>query len=434
MRNYGVMYLVAVMSLASISHALTFQEPIPGLYSCFSSQEDMFDANAQDIGATLEFTTPQTYRFTTTSATEEGTLSSSAIDTSSDSEAEAAMTALWQGGSNLALQPSSGSAPYAGGFFVDHLGNYYIVIQNNNGLHIRCESEGADIAAAFQYAAQANVGESQNVNAIPDEQVNVNEKQGEHEEDQLAPVSVKAPPPAGAGGLSGLYINYDDDLGLSYDTSMDASGNITYTPSLSYSAPAFIYFLENGYVYEGLYPWSFAELDCSRVKADNTPLCNTYIIQNGTIQFGTDEPQPFLQGEENTIRIGENVNDFWTKQEPLAADTRLRGIWEHVSAGGFGGRGVDTLMLRQDGTFEWQYSGTVSYSTPDSVSDATGVDVYVGGTSTKAKTGTYRIDGYTLALTRDDGGVEKVLFVPDYNDDGTPENIWLGGATRYLKQ
>jgi hypothetical protein len=560
MKGYLAIFLTL---LASKAYALPFQEPIPGTYQCFSSQESPFEENVEDIGATLEFPNAQTYRLTTASATEEGTVSSSAIDTSSDAEIEAAMTALWQGGSNLVLQPSSGSVPYEGGFFVDHLGSSYAVIQNNNGLHIRCESEGADIAATFDRAANGeamttpvnneripqltplnsvvegkyqcqqsmdnyetdgthnpeafydifaielfatneyvcnpivdsasyncldNGAENtfqlnndgtltwlggdmanwfgdwsyrygQDINGTPtllgsDEEedsftgntlYNIHQcprigeasslpASAENSQDfQLAPLDIKAPlPPAGAGGLSGLYINYDDSLDLSYQTTMDINGNIIYTPNVSYSAPAFIYFLENGYVYEGLYPWSFAELDCSRMKADNTPLCNTYILQNGTIQFGNDEPQPFLQGENNTIRIGENVSDFWTKQEPLAIDTRLEGIWEYVNAGSFGGTGVDTLILRQDGTFEWRYSGTVSYDIPDSVSDATGVDVYVGGTSTKAKIGTYRIDGYTLELNRDDGVAEKVLFVLDTNDDGLLGNIWLGGAVRYL--
>jgi hypothetical protein len=423
--------LLMFFLLSTLGYALPFQEPVAGQYQCFSSQEGPFEEKVEDIGATLEIVDTQTYRFTTTSATEEGTVNSFAIDTGNDSEAEAAMSALWQGGSNLVLQPNSGSAPYAGGFFVDHQGNIYTVIQNSNGIHIRCESEGANIAATFQRAAELDGSETQTVAANEESETT----QAELEEDQLAPATEKAPlPPAGAGGLSGLYINYDDSLGLSYNTSLDMNGNLTWTPNVSYSAPQFIYFLEDGYVYEGLYPWSFAELDCSRMKADNTPLCNTYIVQNSTIQFGSDEPQPFLQGEENTIRIGENVNDFWTKQEPLEPGTLLAGVWEYVTAGGFGGTGVDTLILKQDGTFEWQYSGTVSYNTPDSVSDATGVDVYVGGTSANAKTGTYRIDGYTLELKRGDGVTEKVLFVLDYNEDGTPGNIWLGGATRYLKQ
>lgn len=552
----------------SLVLALPFQEPVPGTYPCLVSNESPFDVNAQDAGATLEIVSEQTYKLSTATASEEGSITTSELGEDLKDTAQ-----VFQSGSVVTFQPSSGSAPYFAMFFVDAQNNRYILIQNNNGVHIRCQSQGADIAATFERAANgqtiptpvtneripqltpletimpgtyqcnyryasydldsesivadspfnifsfqlfktneyscsslgANVREPGNVDGCDyagtpgtgnfsydsvsgsltwldgnaeiwfsnlitsygqaangatsfvmyDEEEDIYSGQIEHpnvytctltsevraaspseqesEEYQLLPATTTAPPPpAGAGGLSGLYINYSDDFGLSYDTTMDVNGNITYTPEVGYSAPAFIYFLENGYVYEGLYPWGFAELDCSRMKVDNTPLCNTYILQNGTIQFGNDEPQPFKQSEENTIRLGENISDFWTKQEPLAADTRLEETWEYVTAGGFGGTGVDTLTLRQDGTFEWQYSGTVSYSTPDSVADATGVDVYVGGTSTDAKTGTYRIDGYTLELTLGNGAIEKVLFILDHDDDGSPGNIWLGGATRYL--
>jgi hypothetical protein len=546
-------------SLLPFSHALSFQDPIPGSYTCFVSEQDAFDVNARDAGATLDVVTAQTYKLSTATATEEGSIKASELG-----EDMSDLGQVFKSGSNVIFQPSSSSSPYAALFLSDSENNSYILIQNNNGNHIRCQSQGADIAATFERAANGQAtstlvaderipqltplnatvegnyqcqysqdnyetdgthtpkefvdmfnidlfatgeyacdplqGDSDSYNCTDNGSQNtfqfdgntftwlggdmqtwfgemtanygqdtsgtptlvMTEEGGDvftgnttynilkctqvgpvknvpssvatSEEFQLAPTDVKAPPPpAGAGGLSGLYINYDDNLNYSVTPSMDMSGNITYTPDLSLNAPAFIYFMEDGYVYEGLYPWSFAELDCSRMKTDNTPLCNTYIIQNGTIQFGTDEPQAFKQTEDG-LQIGENVNDFWSKQEPLAAETRLGGTWDYVTAGGFGGTGVDTLTLRQDGTFEWQYSGTLSYSTPDSLSDATGVDVYVGGTSTDAKTGTYRIDGYTLELTLENGTVEKVLFVLDSNDDGSLGNLWLGGATRYLKQ
>jgi hypothetical protein len=550
--------------LLSCVYALPFQEPVAGTYQCFASSANPFDAGARDAGATLEIIDSQTYKLSTASASEEGSVTVSELGEDVNNMAQ-----IFQSGSGVTFQPSSGSAPYVAMFMMDADNNRYIFIQNNNGTHIRCQSKGADIAATFERAVNGQTPraderipqlqplnavvsgsyqchysyasydlDSQEVEAQPpfnifnfqlfdtneyecsslaadvrepgdvdgcdydgtpgtgayvydaatgefqwldgnaeiyfgdmttqygqkgdgtptfviyDEEEGIYSGQLEHpnvytcsrtgettsvaastqqsEDYQLAPADVKAPlPPAGAGGLSGLYINYDDDTELSFDAGMDASGNLTFTPNLSLEAPTFLYFLENGYVYEGLYPWSFAELDCSRMTKDNTLLCNTYIIQNGAIQFGNNEPQPFKQTQ-NGLQIGESASNFWLKQEPLIPDTPLEGVWEYVTAGGFGGTGVDTLTLKKDGTFEWQYSGTLSYSTPDSVSDATGVDVYVGGTSTEAKTGTYRIDGYTLELTRTDGVVEKVLFVLDHNEDGSPGNIWLGGATRYL--
>jgi hypothetical protein len=131
-------------SLFTFSFALPLQDPIPGTYQCYSSSEGPFEENVNDIGATLEFISATSYRFTTASATEEGTIESYTFESS-----EEVFDAFWQGGSVLQLQPSGGSTPYEGAFFLDNLGSSYIVIQNNNGLYIRCQSEGADIAATF---------------------------------------------------------------------------------------------------------------------------------------------------------------------------------------------------------------------------------------------------------------------------------------------
>jgi hypothetical protein len=134
-------------SYLSSAFALPLQEPVPGTYQCFSSQTDPFDVNALSIGATLEFMTSQSYRFTTTSATEEGKVSSSLFE-----DTEEGINVLFQSGSVLALQPNSSSAAYEGGFFVDALGEAYIIIQNNNGFWLRCQSSGADIAASLEAA------------------------------------------------------------------------------------------------------------------------------------------------------------------------------------------------------------------------------------------------------------------------------------------
>jgi hypothetical protein len=142
-------FMFFLFSLSSflfpLAFALPLQDPIPGTYQCFSSSEGPFEETVQDIGATLEFPDATSYRFTTASASEEGTVSSYTFE--SDEEM---FDAIWQGGSVLQLQPSSGSAPYEGAFFVDNLGAMYVIVQNNNRLYIRCQSEGADIAATFE--------------------------------------------------------------------------------------------------------------------------------------------------------------------------------------------------------------------------------------------------------------------------------------------
>ncbi len=149
------LWLILVMLLWGFSFALPLQEPLPGSYQCFSSPTDPFDQNAQDIGATLEFVNATSYRFTTASASEEGTISTYTFESN-----DKIFDAIWQGGSVLQLQPISGSAPYEGAFFVDNLGAMYVIIQNNNGLYIRCQSEGADIVATLKQGTNAETSET----------------------------------------------------------------------------------------------------------------------------------------------------------------------------------------------------------------------------------------------------------------------------------
>jgi hypothetical protein len=138
--------LTAFIVLLGISYALPFQEPIAGDYSCFSSEESIFDENAQDIGASLTIVADSSYTFATSSASENGSVRVSE-DTSAD------LNSFFQSGSSLVLQPSSGSTPYEAMFVIDKQGGMYIFLQNNNGLTIRCESPGADIANAIKQIA-----------------------------------------------------------------------------------------------------------------------------------------------------------------------------------------------------------------------------------------------------------------------------------------
>jgi hypothetical protein len=132
--------------LVSVSYALPFQAPTPGNYSCFSSEESIFDENARDIGATLTINADNSYTFTTSNASENGS-----VVISEDTSAE--LTDYFQNGSILKLQPSSGSAAYDGMFVSDKQNGMYIMLKNNNGLNIRCQSPGADIAKAMNQLA-----------------------------------------------------------------------------------------------------------------------------------------------------------------------------------------------------------------------------------------------------------------------------------------
>ncbi len=136
----------SLFNFLPFAFALPLQDPISGIYQCFSSPTDPFDVNAQAIGATLEFPTAQTYRFTTASATEDGKVTPSEYASGGDVER------IFQSGSTLVLLPESGSAAYEGSYFVDFLGEAYIMIANNNNVWIRCQSAGASIAATLEAA------------------------------------------------------------------------------------------------------------------------------------------------------------------------------------------------------------------------------------------------------------------------------------------
>lgn len=140
MRTFG---FILVMVFWAFSFALPFQDPVPGSYTCFASQESAFDKNAHDAGATFAINTDGSYTLTTVNASENGSVQTQEIT-------EEGLELVFQRGSSISLHPSSGSPPYPGMFTVDKQGGMYVFIQNNNGVWIRCESQGADIAAAFE--------------------------------------------------------------------------------------------------------------------------------------------------------------------------------------------------------------------------------------------------------------------------------------------
>jgi hypothetical protein len=131
--------------LLGVAYALPFQEPVAGDYQCFSSEESIFDVTAQDTGATLTINADGSYTFTTGDASENGN-----VQVTEDTTAE--LELAFQNGSNLALQPSSGSAAYEGLFVTDKQGGRYVFVFTNNTT-LRCQSPGADIVAAIQQMA-----------------------------------------------------------------------------------------------------------------------------------------------------------------------------------------------------------------------------------------------------------------------------------------
>jgi hypothetical protein len=142
-------FVTTCFILLGISYALPFQAPVPGNYQCVSSEESPFDANAQDTGATLTINADGSYTFTTSSASENGSVQA-------NEETAKELEQLFQNGSTLSLQPSSGSTAYEGLFATDKQGGMYVFVFTNTTT-LRCQSPGADIASAFDLAAQDQV-------------------------------------------------------------------------------------------------------------------------------------------------------------------------------------------------------------------------------------------------------------------------------------
>lgn len=127
--------------LCTLAFAQSFQAPTNGAYSCVTSQESFLDANAQQVGM-LEVS-GESYTFTVGNQSERGS-----IITSSDYDVTD-FGAFVAGGSGIGLKSENGNLN-AGAFLIDTLGGSYFILQNANGLWIRCDSPGADILAAIR--------------------------------------------------------------------------------------------------------------------------------------------------------------------------------------------------------------------------------------------------------------------------------------------
>lgn len=139
--------LLAVSGLSSVN-ALPFQEPVAGSYQCFASS-DPFDPNAQDANATLEISADKSYIFTTASASETGTFTTYEMAESGSEDQEIAFAQAFQSGTIVALQPADTTLLYGGLFVMDET-SQYMLMKNNNNVWIRCQSEGADVAATME--------------------------------------------------------------------------------------------------------------------------------------------------------------------------------------------------------------------------------------------------------------------------------------------
>lgn len=233
-------------------------------------------------------------------------------------------------------------------------------------------------------------------------------------------------PPPGGGGLQGVYTHLDTGL------RMNAFGGMDF-----YAESEVMVFDPSGLFSDNL-PSGGRDMaaHCQAEPGD----CGTYrLLQDGRIElrethsrFGLIEvEQESLVREGQDLRIGDTLHRF---VPPLPADTRLEGRWRYFygSAGSTafssGSVAVERLLtLTRDGRF--RRSGFAGFSgSNDTGGGSSGVTV---GSQRPAEQGRYRIEGYGLTLTGDDGRQEVFsLFMPDKDSDGV---LTINGSN-YLKR
>jgi hypothetical protein len=382
--------------LFPLAFALPYQEPVPGVYRCFAAGANPFDAAAQDTGATLEILADATYILKTASAAEQGFVTV---------QETAEFEGFFESGSAVDFVPNNSDAYYFGHFFVDSLGGMYVLVQLSDGNFLRCDSANTDIASTYE-----NVFGS--TTELPEVPVTP--------EDELLPATTKAPlPPAGAGGLSGFYM-YEDKEGEYIPTFANnvAGGYFEFHNE-------YLYFMPDGYVYDGIYQWSYEALDCSRVVnladlgLENAPLCDTYVVSNDTITYGSrNGPRSFFKDGSDLVIDGKR----FVYQQPgdgLTFDGRFL-------FAAFDGYTLDEAYytFSSDSTFKAESSSANNATA--SVADTT---TYSSSYSeTPVTFGAYAIRGNTIEFMYQDGRTVKKVFSFEKDEFGNVAYLYINGT------
>jgi hypothetical protein len=299
----------------------------------------------------------------------------------------------------------------------------YVLIQNNNNLWIRCQSEGADVASVFE----TTTNEETTQQTANEQETSVEEEpvsKQSNPEDELLPATTLAPaPPSGAGGLSGLYIDFT--LRQTTASVMGSDGMPFF--QVNTLPPEYMYFLPDGYVYRGIYAWSYEDLDCARIKKDGTPLCDTYMISSNSITFGNGETFPFAKDGDDLV-----IDSVpWYLEQPAPEGFTLEGSFEHTGGNAGISVGSSFYTFYSDGTFKSDSFGAVVYTGPETASPEAGVEsTQTSVTSydeSPTSTGTYAIRGNTIELTYADGNTVKYVFNYSTTETGQVDSIWLDG-------
>jgi hypothetical protein len=382
--------------LFPVAFALPFQTPTPGSYWCFAAGDNPFNFEAQDTGATLEIWANNTYVLKTANASEQGSLNVQETTEFMDSFAS---------GSLVDFVPNNSDAFYPGYFLADSLARLYVLVQLTDGSYLRCESPNADIVATYE-SVFGSTTELPEVPVTP--------------EDELLPATTKAPlPPAGAGGLSGFYM-YEDKEGEYVPTFANnvAGGYFEFNNK-------YLYFMPDGYVYSGIYEWSYEALDCSRVVnladlgLENAPLCDTYVVSGDTIIFGSrNGPRSFYKDGNDLVIDGQR----FIYQQPgdgLTFDGRFLFAF-------FDGYTLDKsyYTFSKDSTFKAESSSANNATA--SVGDTT---TYSSSYSeTPVMFGAYAIRGNTIKFIYQDGRTVKKVFSYEKDASGNVAYIYINGT------
>jgi hypothetical protein len=226
------------------------------------------------------------------------------------------------------------------------------------------------------------------------------------------------PPPAGAGGLKGLYAMWQPDT-------------LGYCGGLCWS---FLYFFPNGYVYTEEPDGPLEEIDCTRTRPNGSPFCDVYTLEGNTIYFRNGERKPFAQTSDGLSIDGSDYNRI------LPADSvQLNGVFRAFSytqaVGGQGGTAVEkTITFNPDGTFTREGFVGASFTTTDTGTSLGDPVAGVTVSSESSNSGTYQIQGNTITLNFVDGQVLKeFFFVMPGEDPANPEALHIGGSDYTLE-
>jgi hypothetical protein len=183
--------------------------------------------------------------------------------------------------------------------------------------------------------------------------------------------------------------------------------------------------MPEGYVYSGIYQWSYEALDCSRVVnladlgLENAPLCDTYVVSGDTITFGSrNGPRSFYK-DGNDLEIDGKRFVYQQPADGLKFDGRFLFAF-------FDGYTLD----------EAYYTFSTNSTFKAEASSANNATVSIGGTTTYSSSysetpvlfGAYAIRGNTIEFIYQDGSSVKKVFSFEKDAFGNVTYIYINGV------